>query len=104
MASFSKFTTNRCFSHAPIDCCFCLVSRLSPTLLQCYGLQSIRQEYWSGLPFPSLGDPLDPGIESASPELAGGFFTTEPPGKSPVDYDVLKFLISCNDGYVSLER
>ena len=63
-----------------------------------------RQEYWSGLPFPSLGDPLDPGIEPASPALAGGFFTTEPPGKSPIDYDVLKFLISCNVGYVSLER
>ena len=27
-----------------------------------------RQEYWSGLPFPSLGDPPDPGIEPGSPE------------------------------------
>jgi len=38
-----------------------------------------RQEYWSGLPFPPPGDLPDPGIESesiASPELAGGFFTT----------------------------
>ena len=26
-----------------------------------------RQEYWSGLPFPSPGDLPDPGIESASP-------------------------------------
>ena len=40
-----------------------------------------RQECWIGLPFPSPGDLLDPGIESVSPELAGGFFTTEPPGK-----------------------
>ena len=40
-----------------------------------------RQEYWSGLPFPSLGDLPDPGIEPVSPALAGGFFTTEPPGK-----------------------
>ena len=43
-----------------------------------------RQEYVSGLPFPPLGDLLDPGIEPASPvshALAGGFFTTEPPGK-----------------------
>ena len=43
-----------------------------------------RQEYWSGLPFPSLGDLPNPGIKSAypaSPALAGGFFTTEPPGK-----------------------
>ena len=40
-----------------------------------------RQEYWSGLPFPSLGDLPDPGNEPASPALAGGFFTTEPQGK-----------------------
>ena len=41
-----------------------------------------RQEYWSGLPLPSSGDLPDPGIEPESPELAGGFFTLEPPGKS----------------------
>ena len=38
-----------------------------------------RQEYWSGLPFPSPGDLPDPGIKPASlmsPVLAGGFFTT----------------------------
>ena len=40
-----------------------------------------RQEYWSGLPFPSPGDLPDPGIEPPSPALAGKFFTTEPPGK-----------------------
>ena len=40
-----------------------------------------RQEYWSGLPFPSPGDLPDPGMELASPALAGGFFTTEPTGK-----------------------
>ena len=40
-----------------------------------------RQEYWSGLPFPSPRDLPDPGIRAASPALAGGFFTTEPPGK-----------------------
>ena len=39
-----------------------------------------RGEYWSGLPFPSSGNLPDPGTESASPSLAGGFFTTEPPG------------------------
>ena len=41
-----------------------------------------RQENWSGLPFPSPGDLPDPGAEPASPALAGGFFTTEPPGKA----------------------
>ena len=40
-----------------------------------------RQEYWSGLPFPSTGDLPDPGTETTSPALAGRFFTTEPPGK-----------------------
>ena len=38
-----------------------------------------RQEYWSGLPFPSPGDLLDTGMEPMSlmsPALAGGFFTT----------------------------
>ena len=40
-----------------------------------------REELWSGLPFPSPGDLPDPGIEPGSPALAGGFFTTEPPGK-----------------------
>ena len=43
-----------------------------------------RQEYWSGLPFPSPEDLLNPGIETeslASPALADVFFTTEPQGK-----------------------
>ena len=43
-----------------------------------------RKEYWSGLPFPPPGDLPNPGIEPASPPspaLAGGFFTSEPPGK-----------------------
>ena len=40
-----------------------------------------RQEYWSGLPFPLLGNLPNPGIEPMSPELAGGFFTAEAPGK-----------------------
>ena len=46
-----------------------------------------RQEYWSGLPFPLPEDLPDPGIElgsPASPALAGGFFTTEPPRKPQV--------------------
>ena len=48
-----------------------------------------RQEYWSGLPFPSPGDLLDLGIELASLAslaLAGKFFTTELPGK-PLQYE-----------------
>ena len=41
-----------------------------------------RQGYWSRLPFSSPRDLSDQGIEPESPALAGGFFTTEPPGKS----------------------
>ena len=40
-----------------------------------------KQEYWSGLPFPSPGDLPDLGIEPASTALARVFFTTEPLGK-----------------------
>ena len=40
-----------------------------------------RQEYWSGLPFPSPAVLPDLGIKPTSPALAGRFFTTEPPGK-----------------------
>ena len=55
-----------------------------------------RQEYWSGLPFLTPGDLLDPGIKPASlvfPALVGGFFTTEPPGKPSEIYNI--YVISC---------
>ena len=42
-----------------------------------------RQEYWSGLPFPSPGDLPDPGIEPRCPALQAGLLSTELPG-SPV--------------------
>ena len=50
-----------------------------------------RQEYWSGWPFPSPGRLPDPGIEPASPALAGGFFTTEPPRKPRGCFPTLQF-------------
>ena len=63
---------------------------LQPARLLCpWGFP--RQEYWSGLPFPSLGDLSNPGIEPTSPTLAGGFFTTEPPGRSMWIYTSLQF-------------
>ena len=40
-----------------------------------------REEYCSGLPFYIPGDLPKPGIEPVSLALAGGFFTTMPPGK-----------------------
>ena len=39
-----------------------------------------RQEYWSGLPFPSPGDLPDLGIEPGSPALEADALTSEPPG------------------------
>ena len=70
--------------------CFCvcvLVAQLYPTLCESMdfvhqsslSMEFSRQEYWSGLPFPSLGDLPDPGIKPTcltSPALAGRFFTT----------------------------
>ena len=40
-----------------------------------------RQEYWSGLLFPSPGDLPDPGIEPVFPALQADSWPSEPPGK-----------------------
>ena len=81
-----------------IECCIlhcCLVAQSFPTLCNpmdctqphatCQAPLSTgfsRQEYRSGLPFPSPGDLPDPVIKPGSLALAGRFFTTEPPGKT----------------------
>ena len=64
-------------------CCLiaklCLTLFATPWAVACQAPLSMwfpRQEYWSGLLFPSPRYFPDPGIEPASPELAGGFFTT----------------------------
>ena len=44
-------------------------------------LEFSRQEYWSGLPFPSPGDLPNPGIEPESPALQADSLPSEPPGK-----------------------
>ena len=57
---------------------------VTPWTIACHAPLSMgfsRQEYWSRLPFPPPGDLSDPEIDLASPELAGGFFTTEPSDK-----------------------
>ena len=50
-------------------------------------LEFSRQEYWCRLPRPTQEDLPNPGIEPASPELAGRFFTPETPGKCFVTYN-----------------
>ena len=67
----------------------------TPWTIACQAPLSVefsRQEYWSGLPFPSpVGFP-DPGIKPAPPALAGWFLTTVSPGK-PVKATASIFLI-----------
>ena len=73
--------------------CVCLIAQLCPAHcdpMDCQAPLSMkfsRKEYWSGLPFPAPGNLSNPGIELVSlvsPTLAGRFFTTVLPGKSPL--------------------
>ena len=61
-----------------------------------------RQEYWSGLPFPSAGDLSNPGIKPTSPALAGRFFIVEPPGKArhALIHGVFHIIATCNNSTV----
>ena len=57
-----------------------------------------RRKYWSGLPFPFLADLHDPGIELLplmSPALGGQFFTTRPPARPLVSFNLEQFLSLC---------
>ena len=64
-----------------------------------------RQEYWSGSPFPSLGDLPNPGIEPRSPELQADSLITELQGKPCFDICMSQCLKSINPiGSVSLEN
>ena len=49
-----------------------------------------RQEYWSGLPFPSPGDFPNPGLKPGFSALAGGFLTAELSGKPCGMYRLVK--------------
>ena len=63
-------------SRVPLFLTLWIVARQVPLSMEFSG-----QEYWNGLPFPTPGDILNPGI--VSPALAGRFFTAEPTGKPP---------------------
>ena len=78
------------FGWKPHTYCGChLVAKSCPTLVTpwtvaCQAPLSMgfsRQEYWSGLPFPSPGHLPDPGIELWSPALQVDSLPSEPPGK-----------------------
>ena len=51
-----------------------------------------RQEYWSGLPFPSPEDLPDPGIEPGSPALQADALPSEPQGSPNVSYTVAQMV------------
>ena len=52
-----------------------------------------RQEYWSGVPFPSPGDPPYPGVEPGSPALWADALSSKPPGKP---HTMWKSLYKCS--------
>ena len=57
---------------------------MTPSTVDYQASQSMefsRQEYWSGLPFPSPGDLPNPGIEPRSPALLADALPSELPGK-----------------------
>ena len=63
-----------------------------PWIIDCQAPLSMgfsRQEYWSGLPFPSPGDLPDPRIETGSPALQADSLQFEPPGK-PIEKAMTK--------------
>ena len=68
-----------CFSHVQLFVTQWTVAHQAPM-----SMGFSRQEYWSGLPFPSPGDRPDPGIEPGSPILQADTSTSEPPGKPSI--------------------
>ena len=66
------------------------LSLATPCTVACQTPLSVvfsRQEYWSGLPFPSPGDLPDPGIEPQSPALQADSLRTELQGKPLLDHN-----------------
>ena len=73
-----------CFSHVQLFATSWTIARQAPL-----SLGFSRQEYWSRLPYPPLGDLLDPGIESTppvSPTLQADSLPAEPLGKPNLIY------------------
>ena len=61
--------------------CLTLCHPMDCSLQAPQSMEFSRQEYWSGLPFPSPGDLPAPGIEPRSPALQADALPSEPPGK-----------------------
>ena len=71
-----QFSSVQSLSRVPLFATPWTVTRQAPL-----SMGFSRQEYWSGLPFPSPGDLPDPGIKPRSPALQADALTSEPPGK-----------------------
>ena len=84
------------------NCCCCLVTKqhfTTPQTVACQAPLSMgisRPEYWSRLPFPSPGDPPDPGIQPVSPALADRFSIAQPPGKPNTEQHEYGIFITIN--------
>ena len=63
-----------------------------------------RQEYWSGLPFPSPGALPDTGIEPESPALADESFLTGPPGKPEESCTLVQILSRSLSGDINIRQ
>ena len=86
---------NKISSLKNISACVCMLSCIqlfaAPRTVAHQAPLSIgfsRQEYWSGLPFPSLGHLPDPGIEHRSPASQADSFPSMPPGKPSLPISV----------------
>ena len=66
-----------------LSCVRLFVTLLTVALQAPLSMDFFRQEYWSGLPFPSPGDLLDPGIKSRPPSLGADSSPSEPCGNVP---------------------
>ena len=80
--------------HATLVLCISSLLCVCSAVQLCFATQTVahqvplstglsRQEYWSGLPFPSPGDLPDPRMELTNLHWQAKFFTTKPSGKLP---------------------
>ena len=61
-----------------VQWCLTLCNPINVACQAPLSMELSRQEYWSGLPFPSAGDLSDPGIKPRSPELQEYTLLSEP--------------------------
>ena len=81
MHTYTLLLLLRHYSHVQLCATLWIVAHQAPL-----SMEFSRQEYWSGLPFPSPGDLPHPGIEPRSPALKADSLPSELPGKSQYIY------------------